>query len=72
MAERENKQKLLSYLKEFEHLGVGESVEADQFFREMDEDPEAFWKDWLSPLVAEGLNLDRACEVVLEGVLRPN
>ena len=72
MAERGNKQKLLSFLKQFEHLEVGGSVDADQVFREMDEDPETFWKEWLSPLVSEGLNLDRACEVVLEGVLRPN
>jgi hypothetical protein len=74
MAEQGNKQKekLFSFLKHFEHVGVGESVDLERVFRELDEDPEIFWKEWLSPLLAEGLHLDRACEVILESVLRPN
>jgi hypothetical protein len=74
MAEQGNKQneKLLLFLKHFGRVGADESADLKQVFRELDEDPEIFWTEWLSPLLAEGLHLDRACEVVLETVLRPN
>jgi len=53
-------------------MEAGENVDLQQVFNAFDEDPEIFQKNWLGPLLAAGLNLDRACEVVLESILRPN
>jgi len=77
MANHRNKQKekLLFVLGKFEHIPAVDSVEGvalEQVLRAFDQDPELFWKEWLRPLVAEGLNLDRACEIALESLLRPN
>jgi hypothetical protein len=36
------------------------------------EDPEAFLEEWLRPLLRQGLSIERAYEVVIESVLRPN
>src|SRR5215470_9546730 len=50
-------------------LRLGESrenVDLERVFSAFDEDPEIFQKNWLRPLLAAGLDLDRACEVVLE------
>jgi hypothetical protein len=67
-----NKQKLLSFLKQRECAGVEEDFDLDRIFTALDQDPELFHHDWLRSLLAEGLSLDRACEVILESVLRPN
>jgi len=56
-------------------LRLGESrenVDLERVFSAFDEDPEIFQKNWSRPLLAAGQNLDRACEVVLESILRPN
>lgn len=34
--------------------------------------PEIFHEEWLRPLLAEGLDLDQAFELVVEGALRPS
>jgi hypothetical protein len=67
-----NKQKLLSFLKQRECAGVEESFDLDRILTVFDQDPELFHQDWLRPLLAEGLSPDRACEVILESILRPN
>lgn len=36
------------------------------------ENPVAFLEGWLRPLLREGLSMERACEVVIESVSRPN
>lgn len=77
MADHRNKQKekLLFALEKFEHIGAVDGVDfvaLEQVFRTFDRDPELFWKEWLRPLLAEGLDVERACEIALESVLRPN
>ena len=62
----------LSFLKYCDQIRVGEGDELEQVFRAFDEDPEIFQKNWLQPLLQEGITLDRVCELVLESLLRPN
>ena len=74
MKEQRKKQKedFLSFLKDCVQMEAGGNVDLDQVFNAFDEDPEMFQKKWLRPLLAEGLNLDRVCELVIQGILRPN
>jgi hypothetical protein len=51
---------------------LGENVALEQVFKAFDEEPEIFQKSWLQPLLAERLNLDGVCELVMESILCPN
>lgn len=35
-------------------------------------DPDIFREEWVNPLMAEGLNLDRIFDLLLSGTARPN
>ena len=74
MKEQRKKQKreLLTLLEDCFQIEVGEDIDLEQVSKAFDEDPEIFQKNWLRPLVAEGVNLDRACELAVESILRPN
>ena len=69
---KKHKEEFFSLFKDCVRMKAGENVDLEQVFNAFDEDPEIFQKNWLRPLLAAGLNLDRACEVVLESILRPN
>ena len=69
---KKHKEEFLSLLKDCVLVEAGENVDLERVFSAFDEEPEIFKKNWLRPLLAAGLNLDRACEVVLESILRPN
>jgi hypothetical protein len=74
MKEQRKKQKreLLTLLEDCFQIEVGEGIDLEQVSKAFDEDPEIFQKNWLRPLVTEGVNLDRACELAVESILRPN
>jgi hypothetical protein len=74
MKEQRKKQKreLLTLLEDCFQIEVGEDIDLEQVSKAFDEDPEIFQKNWLRPLVAEGVNLDRACELAVKSILRPN
>lgn len=44
----------------------------EQFVKESCENPEGFLEEWLRPLLEQGLSMERAYELVMEGALRPN
>ena len=44
----------------------------DQLVKEYYENPASFHESWLEPLLAEGLSMDRAYDLVLGGTLLPN
>ena len=69
---KKQKQELLTLLEDCVQIEVGEDIDLEQVSKAFDEDPEIFQKNWLRPLVAEGVNLDRACELAVESILRPN
>jgi len=69
---KKQKQELLTLLEDCVPIEVGEDIDLEQVSKAFDEDPEIFQKNWLRPLVAEGVNLDRACELAVESILRPN
>jgi len=58
-----------------ERWGQGDMVETaamEQFVKESSENPEGFLEEWLRPLLEQGLSMERAYELVMEGALRPN
>jgi len=69
---KKQKQELLTLLEDCFQIKAGEDIDLEQVSKAFDEDPEIFQKTWLRPLVAEGVNLDRACELAVESILRPN
>ena len=69
---KKSKEEFFSFLRDCVRMDAGENVDLEQVLNAFDEDPEIFENNWLRPLLAAGLNLDRACEVVLESILRPN
>jgi len=69
---KKHKEEFLTFLKEWLPVEIGKNVDLEQVYKGFDEDPEIFQKDWLSPLLAEGLKLDRVCELVVESIFRPN
>lgn len=62
----------LTFLQDCVRMEAEENINLEQVFSAFDEDPEIFQQRWLRPLLAAGLALDRACEVVLESIVRPN
>jgi hypothetical protein len=58
-----------------ERWGQGDMVEItalEQFVKESCENPDAFLEEWLRPLLEQGLSMERAYDLVMEGALRPN
>jgi hypothetical protein len=74
MKEQHNKHKkeFLALLENCEPIELKENVGVAQVLEAFSEDPEVFHRQWLQPLLAEGLDLDHACEVALRSILRPN
>src|SRR5215467_6311958 len=73
MTDRRNRgKKTQSFPSQHEHVSESETFVLDQVFRVVDQDPERFAKEWLQPLLLQGLSLDRAWEVIFEIFLRPN
>jgi len=52
--------------------GDGEKGRVEHLLTVSCENPEIFHEEWLRPLLAEGLDLDQALELVVEGALRPS
>jgi hypothetical protein len=71
---RQKKQKLdyRWFLERLEHKDMREILALEELVMGSTEDPEAFLEGWLRPLLRQGLSIDRAYEVVIESVLRPN
>jgi len=57
---KKHKKEFFSLLKDCVWMEAWENVDLEQVFNAFDEDPEIFQKNWLRPLLAAGLNLDRA------------
>ena len=58
-----------------ERWGQGDMVEIaalEQFVNESCDNPEGFLEEWLRPLLEQGLSMERAYELVMEGALLPN
>ena len=72
MKEHWNKKQFLALLQNCEPIDLGESIDFAQVLKAFTDDPEVFHRQWLQPLLAEGLSLDHACEVALKSILRPN
>jgi hypothetical protein len=65
----------LDYRWFLERLGqeeLPEIIALEELVKGSTEDPEAFLEEWLRPLLRQGLSIERAYEVVIESVLRPN
>lgn len=60
------------FLEHLEHEDKREIVALEEFVKGSSENPEAFLEEWLWPLLRQGLSLERAYEVVIEIVIRPN
>jgi hypothetical protein len=69
------KKQNLDYRWFLERLGqeeLPEIIALEELVKGSTEDPEAFLEEWLQPLLRQGLSIERAYEVVIESVLRPN
>ena len=69
------KKQNLDYRWFLERLGqeeLPEIIALEELVKGSTEDPEAFLEEWLRPLLRQGLSIERAYEVVIESVLRPN
>jgi hypothetical protein len=71
---RRKKQKLdyRWFLERLEREDMREILALEELVMGSSEDPEAFLEEWLRPLLRQGLSIERAYEVVIESVLRPN
>lgn len=71
---RRKKQKLdyRWFLERLEREDMREVLALEEFVNGSTEDPEAFLEEWLRPLLRQGLSIERAYEIVIESVLRPN
>ena len=71
---RRKKQKLdyRWFLERLEREDMREVLALEEFVNGSTEDPEAFLEEWLRPLLSQGLSIERAYEIVIESVLRPN
>lgn len=68
----QRKKEFLTFLKECLPIELGKNVDLEKVYKAFDEDPEVFQRNWLLPLLEEGLKLDRVCELVVESFFRPN
>lgn len=62
----------LSILERWGPEDAGKLIALEQFVEKSTENPEAFMEEWLRPLLSQGLSMEQAYEVVVEGALRPN
>jgi hypothetical protein len=73
---KERRRKNKVDLKEFVRRGewqAGAEVDAlEVLMRESYNNPEVFHEEWLRPLLREGLTLESAYDVLVEGTIRPN
>ena len=71
---RRKKQKLdyRWFLERLDQEELPEIIALEELVKGSTEDPEAFLEEWLRPLLRQGLSIERAYEVVIESVLRPN
>ena len=60
------------FLERLSQEEMPELIALEELVKGSSEDPEAFLEEWLRPLLREGLSIERAYEVVIESVLRPN
>ena len=60
------------FLERLEREDMGEILALEELVKGSSEDPEAFLEEWLRPLLRQGLSIERAYELVIESVLRPN
>lgn len=60
------------FLERLRQEEMPEIMALDELVKGSTEDPEAFLEEWLRPLLRQGLSIERAYEVVIESVLRPN
>ena len=60
------------FLERLSQEEVPELIALEELVKGSSEDPEAFLEEWLRPLLRHGLTIERAYEVVIESVLRPN
>ena len=60
------------FLERLSQEEMPEIIALEELVKGSTEDPEAFLEEWLRPLLRQGLSIERAYEVVIESVLRPN
>jgi len=60
------------FLERLSREEMPEIIALEELVKGSSEDPEAFLEEWLQPLLRQGLSIERAYEVVIECVLRPN
>ena len=60
------------FLERLSQEEMPEIMALEELVKGSSEDPEAFLEQWLRPLLRQGLSIERAYEVVIESVLRPN
>ena len=60
------------FLERLSQEELREIIAIEELVKGSTEDPEAFLEEWLRPLLRQGLSIERAYEVVIESVLRPN
>jgi len=60
------------FLERLSEEELPEIIALEELVKGSTEDPEAFLEEWLRPLLRQGLSIERAYEVVIESVLRPN
>jgi hypothetical protein len=60
------------FLERLDQQELSEIIALEELVKGSTEDPEAFLEEWLRPLLRQGLSIERAYEVVIESVLRPN
>ncbi len=60
------------FLERLSEEEMPEIIALEELVKGSTEDPEAFLEEWLRPLLRQGLTIERAYEVVIESVLRPN
>ena len=60
------------FLERLSREEMPEIIALEELVKGSSEDPEAFLEQWLRPLLRQGLSIERAYEVVIESVLRPN
>jgi hypothetical protein len=72
MKDQWNKKQYLTLLKDCNAIDVKDEIDFAQVLEAFSDDPEVFHRQWLLPLLAEGVDLDHACELALKSILRPN
>jgi hypothetical protein len=72
MKDQWNKKEFLAFLRSCDPIDFKDDIDFAQLLEAFSENPEVFHRQWLQPLLAEGLNLDHACELALKSILRPN